>query len=699
MRLTTRTVPALLVAVLLLAIGLAGQSTESAQALLRTAMDTAVVDGDLRAAITQYRTIVETFETDRAVAATALVQMADLYEKLGDGQFRDVYERIVREFADQTARAATARARLAALTVPQTVAAAGPTLQELTLAFYNGGFALSPDGSQVAYQNVNGTLAVRDIRSGAEQEFGQGVSPIWSPDGTQIAFSRYENYWNYEILIVSVDTGNEQHREVNGEPVDWSRDGRFILYLDRFGDPPTLNLLPVGGGRERRIDLDWWNGYVSGAYRFSPDGQYITYASRQDGNTDIYLLPIEGGESVRVTDDLARDYDPIWTADGRLLLFLSNRTAGRTDLWGVSTREGMPVGDPFVVRADVGTVGLFSLSDNGRLLFGRGRAEFSIYVTAIDPATHEPVGRSVKLGNRPLSNPSQATWSPDGQRIAYIDTTGGMPALHVMAADGTEDREIAAGPFNSGPFGWCTEEHVYVQGRSPATGRAIYRLSVSTNEQEIAFRNGEILGHVACSPGGRRLAFLRGSRKPQIYTADVDGNNLRQVTFADEDTTVSYPAWSPDGAELSFSFSRGDTGGVMVLSLDDGAVREATSSTDVEHRFYGSSWSPDGRRIAWYSRVCQASQLGISRCGIQALSNASGDSMSFEIRTSAVRGDPSYQVFPVNLGGSAYQPQWSPDGTKMLFIAGHYVARILLLDNFLPDAGTEADVNGQGPSR
>ncbi len=77
MRNTTRTVPALLAAVLLLAVGVAGQTTESAQALLRTATDTALVDGDLRAAITQYQTIVETFETDRAVVATALVQMAD----------------------------------------------------------------------------------------------------------------------------------------------------------------------------------------------------------------------------------------------------------------------------------------------------------------------------------------------------------------------------------------------------------------------------------------------------------------------------------------------------------------------------------------------------------------------------------------------------------------------------------------------
>ena len=84
MRSATRTIFALVSAVLLLAAGLAGQKTDSAQALLRAATDKAVVDGDLNGAIKQYQTIVEKFKTDRAVVATALVRMAECYQKLGD---------------------------------------------------------------------------------------------------------------------------------------------------------------------------------------------------------------------------------------------------------------------------------------------------------------------------------------------------------------------------------------------------------------------------------------------------------------------------------------------------------------------------------------------------------------------------------------------------------------------------------------
>lgn len=46
--------------------------------------------------------IVDTFKTDRAVVATALVRMAECYQKLGDAESRKIYERVAREFADQT---------------------------------------------------------------------------------------------------------------------------------------------------------------------------------------------------------------------------------------------------------------------------------------------------------------------------------------------------------------------------------------------------------------------------------------------------------------------------------------------------------------------------------------------------------------------------------------------------------------------
>lgn len=66
------------------------------------------------------------------------------------------------------------------------------------------------------------------------------------------ASSHFQNYWRHEIRIVSLDSGEQQHREVNGYPLDWSKDGRWILYIEVFGKPrPTFFLLPASGGVPR----------------------------------------------------------------------------------------------------------------------------------------------------------------------------------------------------------------------------------------------------------------------------------------------------------------------------------------------------------------------------------------------------------------------------------------------------------------
>ena len=94
----------------------AQEGRAQADKLMAAAQHRATVVGDLHAAIAQYRTIAETFKHDRAVAASALLRIAEAHEKLGDGQARRVYEQILRDYADQPATA-TARA---ALLPPQT---------------------------------------------------------------------------------------------------------------------------------------------------------------------------------------------------------------------------------------------------------------------------------------------------------------------------------------------------------------------------------------------------------------------------------------------------------------------------------------------------------------------------------------------------------------------------------------------------
>ena len=138
-----RTVTAALV-VLLLVATVSTQQQRPQDVELQAAIRTATVDGDLEKAAKLFSGIAEKYKADRATAATALLHLADVYQKRGDAQAKSVYERIVREFSDQRGAALAARARLG--TTRQVASAAMSYRRLWSGPKVDGGGTISPDG-------------------------------------------------------------------------------------------------------------------------------------------------------------------------------------------------------------------------------------------------------------------------------------------------------------------------------------------------------------------------------------------------------------------------------------------------------------------------------------------------------------------------------------------------------------------------
>ena len=193
--------PRIVFAALFLAAGAAAQRTIPPRPCCARAMDKAQVDGDLNGAISSFRRSLIVRETDRAIVATALVRMAECYQKLGDAQARKIYERVVRDFADQGEAVALARARLAGSGTSNVMNSrlvwSGPKVDD------EG--TVSPDGRYISFTDWGtGDLAVHEFATGEDHritEAAKGVNGKWpefaeesaiSRDGKRVAYSWWD---------------------------------------------------------------------------------------------------------------------------------------------------------------------------------------------------------------------------------------------------------------------------------------------------------------------------------------------------------------------------------------------------------------------------------------------------------------------------------------------------------------------------
>ena len=142
-----------------------GWSKRPARVLFEAARKAEIVDGDLKVAIEQYKKVVAS--GNRALAAQALVRMAESYQKLGDGEAKTTYERVVREFGDQREAVAVARARL--------VGTGSGTARLGDRAVWTGPKVdmfgrVSPDGKFISFTDWDGfsNLALHDLTSNTD---------------------------------------------------------------------------------------------------------------------------------------------------------------------------------------------------------------------------------------------------------------------------------------------------------------------------------------------------------------------------------------------------------------------------------------------------------------------------------------------------------------------------------------------------
>ena len=211
---------------------------------------------------------------------------------------------------------------------------------------------LSRDESRIVVQRQDAAgsdIWVIDLTRGANSRLTFNPTnesfPIWSPDGTRIVYASNQSGKQALYQKASTGSGSEElllKSDQDNYPLDWSPDGRFILF--RSDGPKTgqdIWVLPMTGERKPIPFLQ--TPFLENGARFSPDGKRVAYFSNESGTVQVFVqpFPATGGKwqvSVNGGTSLA------WGRDGKELFFVTtdNRLVSVDVESGAEFRAGVP---------------------------------------------------------------------------------------------------------------------------------------------------------------------------------------------------------------------------------------------------------------------------------------------------------------------------------------------------------------------
>jgi eukaryotic-like serine/threonine-protein kinase len=427
--------------------------------------------------------------------------------------------------------------------------------------------SISPDGRMVVYaarpsgnwdvfvQSVSGRNAINLTKDSTADD----TQPAFSPDGQRIAFR--SNREGGGIFVMGVLGDSIVRLCDEGYRPAWSPDGAEIAYeteLWEFADGrSTISPLWVVNLETRQKRKIFDGDAVQPAW--SPHGSRIAYWAvvGASGQRDLYTIPAAGGPPVRVTEDKALDWDPVWSPDGRFLYFISDRD-GNMNVWRVpideSTGKVRGAFQPVTQGATGGARDLSVSADGNRLVYGSAVTRQNIQKYSLDPSGEKAVGEPVWItrGSEVVVYPEP---SPDGQWLAY-QLTGRQEDIVVARADGSARRQLT---------------HDAARDRMPRW-----------------------------SPDGKKIAFYSDrSGSYEIWTINPDGSGLKQITDA-KTRSLLFPIWSPDGAKMFATETKGDGSGIFDPNRpwSEQKVEPLPPHGMGNGTFIPWTWSPDGTKLA-----------------------------------------------------------------------------------------------------
>ena len=560
--------------------------------------------------------------------------------------------------------------------------------------------APSPDGRYLSYVDAAGNLAIRDLESGRSRALTRdagGLPPgqfayfsVFSPDSRRVAYAWFNEDGFYELRIVGLDDSAPRTVYRNPEagfvqPTAFTPDGRQILtLLFRRDNVSQIAFVPADGGTARVLrSLDW---FYPKKVDLSPDGRFIVYDSMPGGESaprDIHILAADGSTHGTLTDDPADDLFPLWTPDGRAVVFGSDRL-GSMDAWMVPVANARAAGEPGLVHKDLGRALPMAFTRDGRLFYGLRAGRSDVFVAGFHASTGALTSAATAAGARFEGANRNPEWSPDGRYLAYLSRVGtenyGKEHRAVTVLDLRTGREAVFSPRLAflERLRWSPDGSQLLLAGSDAQGRSgLFAMGLDTGEATSAVveRGGDFRGMAGdWSASGSAVFFVprADATEPVIRAHHLDTGKRRDVYRPASGTTRIRSLRRARGRDaLAVVVAEGQEGRTQSLLVVDAAAGTAES---LLHSRYGEisgvEWMPGDRELLVTTESSGGSALWTVALG---------------------KAEPRQLAAPWKRPGPV---RISPDGARVAYSAEERKSEVWALENLPPPAGAGAAEGG-----